>query len=246
MQKLTQRTEKNTPTNAPQVRSNCGLQLNREETLSVASSKTCVNNPEVDLLQHTGELKANVYVLSIERKPLMPCSPAKARKLIKNCRAKVVKLYPFTIQLMFECENKVQEISLGIDSGYKNVGFSCVTEKKELSSGTLVLDDKTSSRLTEKRMYRRNRRSKLWYRKPRFLNRKKREGWLPPSVQRRYNTHLGLIKRLRAILPIAKVTIETANFDIQKIENPEINGIGYQQGDMYGYQNIRSYSGLNQ
>ena len=241
MQKLKQRTEKNTPTDAPQVRSNCGLSLNKEETLSVADLKTCFNNPEVDLPSHTKGLIANVYVISINGEVLMPCKPAKARKLLKRKRAIIVKLHPFTIQLTFECENKVQEVELGIDSGYQNIGFSCLTANKELASGTVVLDGKTSNRLTERRMYRRGRRNKLWYRKPRFLNRKIKEGWMPPSVKRRYDTHLSLINRLKAIMPISKVTIEVANFDIQKIENEDINGVGYQQGDMYGYQNVRGY-----
>lgn len=77
MQKLEQRTEKNTPTDTPQVRSNCGLSLNREETLSVADSKTRSNNPEVDLPQHTEGRNAIVYVISIEGKPLMACTSAK-------------------------------------------------------------------------------------------------------------------------------------------------------------------------
>jgi len=241
MQKLKQRTKKNTPTDTPQVCSNCGLLLNKEETLSVTNLKTCLNNPEVDLPSHTKGLKASVYVISVDGKVLMPCKPAKARKLLKTQRAVVVKLYPFTIKLTFQCENQVQEVELGIDSGYQNIGFSCITAKRELASGTVILDGRTSSRLTERKMYRRGRRNKLWYRKPRFLNRKKSKGWLPPSVQRRYNTHLSLINRLKAILPISKITIEVANFDIQKIENENINGIGYQEGDMYGYQNVRSF-----
>jgi hypothetical protein len=90
-------------------------------------------------------------------------------------------------------------------------------------------------------MYRRGRRNKLWYRKPRWANRKKKEGWLPPSTQRRYDTHLKIINQLKAILPVSSVTLEIASFDIQKIENPEIQGTGYQDGDMKGYQNMRSY-----
>ena len=247
MQKLRQRTnKKNTPTDASQVRVNCGLSLNREETLSVADLKTRLNNPDVNLpQQHAGGLKAVVcafvFVISIDGEVLMPCTPTKAKKLLKKKLAKVIKLYPFTIQLSFECENKVQDVNLGIDSGYQNIGFSCVSAEKELVSGTVELDDRTSKRLAEKRMYRRNRRNRLWYRKPRFLNRKRKEGWLPPSVQRRYDAHLSLIARLKSVLPITKTTIEIANFDIQKIENPEIEGKGYQQGDLYGYQNMRSY-----
>ena len=240
MQKLRKRNT-NTPTDAPQVRSNCDLQLNKDQSLSVASSKTSLNNPEVDLHQHTGGRKVVVYVISVSGKPLMPCKPAKARKLIKSGKAKVVKMFPFTIQLNFKCENKVQYVTFGVDSGYSNIGFSATTSKKELASGTVILDDKTSSRLAEKKMYRLLKRKKLWYRKLRFLNRKNRVGLLPPSTQRRYDAHLKVLNLYKSILPITHVIIETANFDIQKINNPEIEGYDYQQGDMYGYQNMRSY-----
>jgi RRXRR protein/HNH endonuclease len=182
-----------------------------------------------------------VYVISKEGNPLMPCSPCKAKKLLKAQKAKVIQLYPFAIQLAFEVENEVQEITLGVDTGFRNIGFSCVTAKNELASGTLLLDGKTSQRLMEKAMYRRGRRQKLWYRKPRFKNRKRKAGWLPPSTQRRYDTHLKLIHQMKALMPISKVIIEVANFDIQKIENQEIEGIQYQQGDRYDYQNTRSY-----
>jgi hypothetical protein len=90
-------------------------------------------------------------------------------------------------------------------------------------------------------MYRKYRRNKLWYRKPRFLNKKIEKGWLPPSIHRKYDTHLNLINRIKYLLPINKVVIEVGNFDIQKIENPDINGIEYQQGNKFGYQNTRAF-----
>lgn len=241
MQTLKRRTKKNTPTDAPQVRGNCGLSLNKEETLSVANSKTRFNNPEVDQRQQAGGLKANVLVLSLEGKPLMPCSPAKARKLLKQGKAKAVKRMPFAIQLKFICENKTQDVTCGIDSGYSFIGFSLITDKKELISGEVAMDNKTSSRLTKKRMYRKDRRNKLRYRQPRFLNRKKEEKWLAPSVKRKINTHIGLVEKLAKWIPITKVIIELGEFDIQKIINPEISGIEYQQGDMYGYANLKAY-----
>lgn len=105
----------------------------------------------------------------------------------------------------------------------------------------MKLDGKTKDRLNEKRMYRRGRRNKLWYRKPRFNNRTRKAGWLPPSIERRYQTHLTLVSKLKAILPITNVILEIAKFDIQKIENPEIESTQYQQGNMYQYQNTRSY-----
>lgn len=240
MQKLRKRNTY-TPTDAPQVRGNCGLQLNKEETLSVASLKTSLNNPEVDLSQHTAKRKVVVYVVSVDGNALMPCTPAKAKKLMKYGKAEVYKMYPFTIQLKFECENVVQNVDLGIDSGYSNVGFSAVSPTKEFISGTVILENKTSDRLREKKMYRKGRNYKKWYRKPRFLNRKKRTGMLPPSVERKSQAHLKIINLCKEILPISSVNIEIGNFDIQKINNPEIVGDGYKHGNMYGYQNMRSY-----
>jgi len=171
----------------------------------------------------------------------MPCKPAKARHLLRDGKAKVVRREPFTIQLKWDCEENVQEIKLGIDTGYQNIGFSAVTDKQELISGTVKLDNFMSKRLQDKSMFRRNRRNRLRYRQPRFNNRRKPKGWLPPSIQRRFDTHLTLINKLKAILPISKVIVEVANFDIQKIKNSTIQGTDYQQGDLYGYQDVKSY-----
>lgn len=233
----------NTPSDAPQVPGNCGLSLNRDESLSVADSKTCFNTPEVDLPAHTQGLKAKTYVFvrSITGEPLMPCTPAKARKLIKTKRATVVKNYPFVIQLTFECENQVQDVHLGIDTGYGNIGFSAITTKKELYCGTLILDNRTAIRLIKRKNYRMLKRRKLRNRKKRFLNKKKKQGWLPPSIQRRYNTHLRLIIKIKQVLPVTNLTVEIAKFDIQKIEEPQITKQGRSEGDMYEYQNMRSF-----
>ena len=240
MQKLKQRTVKpNTPTSASQARSNCGVPLNKDESLSVVGSKTCSNTPEVNQSQRAERPKVMVLVISIDGKPLMPCKPAKAKKLLKSNRAKVVCRLPFTIQLKFECENQTQEITVGVDTGYKNIGISAVTSKREVFSAEIVLDGKTKERMTTKRMYRRGRRRKLWHRKPRFLNRKKRG--ISPSSKRKAETHVNLLLRLAKLLPLTKVCIESAKFDIQKIMNPEISGTDYQQGNLYGYQNKKAF-----
>jgi len=171
----------------------------------------------------------------------MPTSQQKARRLLREKKAKVIKRFPFTIQLLYSTGETKQNISCGIDSGYKSIGFSCRTDKRELISGEVTLENNVTRRLLEKRMYRRGRRNKLWYRKPRFLNRGIPKGWLPPSIERRYQTHLHVISRLKALLPITDIIIEVGNFDIQKIMNPEIQGKEYQQGPMYGYENRIAY-----
>ena len=235
---------KNTPTNAPQVCSSVNSSLNKDQSLSVKNKVLELNNPDVDQSQHTVKpLKLFVYVISKTGKPLMPCSPAKAKRMLKKGAAHVIRRSPFTIQLNFDCEEKVQEVTLGIDSGAKNIGFSATTNKKELISGTVILDDRMKSRLDDRRMYRKMKRNRLWYRKPRWKNRvsSKKKGWLPPSILRKYQTHLTLINKIKNLLPITEVIIEVGNFDIQKIKNPNIKGKEYQEGDLLGYNNVKSY-----
>lgn len=185
-----------------------------------------------------------VYVLNIEGQPLMPTSNAKARKLLKQNKAIVKELKPFTIQLTYKTETEyTQKITLGIDSGYNNVGFSALTNDKELIVGELKLLQGMKERLLDKAMYRKQRRSRLRYRKPRWNNRTKSKpkGWLAPSLQHKLDSHIKFIDSLYSILPITKCIVEIANFDIQKMKNDSISGIEYQQGDMMGFWNLREY-----
>ncbi len=184
-----------------------------------------------------------VYVLNKQGSPLMPCKEAKARKLLKQNKAIVAKYEPFTIQLTFECENQTQEISLGVDAGSKRIGISATTEKQVLYEADVELRNDIVEKLSARREARRTRRNRLRYRPTRFNNRvrSKHKGWLAPSVEQKINSHIQVIKRLHQILPISKIVVETAQFDIQKIKNPDIEGEQYQQGDQMGFWNVREY-----
>jgi len=172
---------------------------------------------------------------------LIPCKPAKARHLLSDRKARVISSNPFTIQLLWHCEENVETITLGIDSGYKHIGFSAVTDNKELISGEVVIRTDIPKLNEEKAMYRRKKRNKLWYRKPRFMNRgNNKEGWFAPSIEHKLETHIRLIEKLKRILPVSNTVIEVASFDTQKMKNPEISGIEYQQGELQGYE-IREY-----
>ena len=184
-----------------------------------------------------------VYVLSINNKALMPTSNAKARILLKQKKAIVKNLKPFTIQLKYETTKYTQTITLGIDSGYNNIGFSAVTDKKELITGEVKLLQGMKERLLEKARYRKIRRSRLRYRKPRWNNRTKSkpQGWLAPSLKHKLDSHIKFIDSLYNILPITKTIVEIANFDIQKMKDDTISGVQYQQGNMLGFWNLREY-----
>ena len=184
-----------------------------------------------------------VYVLNIEGKPLMPCKEAKARKLLKENKAKIYKKEPFTIQLLFICENQTQDITLGVDAGSKHIGLSATTKEKELYAADIELRNDIVDLLSTRRQNRRTRRNRLRYRKPRFNNRvhSKKNGWLAPSVKQKIQTHFKVVEDIHKLLPITKIVVETASFDIQKIKNPEIHNEEYQQGEQLGFWNVREY-----
>lgn len=177
-------------------------------------------------------------------KPLMPCSPAKARHLLKAGKAKVVKRTPFTIKLTIATGETKQPVSLGVDAGYKHVGLSASTAKAELYASEVELRQDITELLSERRALRRSRRyRKTRYRAPRFDNRvhSKHKGWLAPSVENRINAHHSRIEEVLKLLPVTKITVETAAFDTQLLKNPEIQGEEYQQGEQLGFWNVREY-----
>ena len=230
-----------TPTGDSHLRRSVTLSLNREETLSEQTLKTPSNNPEVDIQSGMtgGDLRAPV--LNMRNEPLMPTAPGKARKLLRQNKARVISSNPFTIQLLYATGETKQPVKLGIDSGYKRTGFSVITKKRELISGEAAIRTDIPKLNQEKSMYRRGRRNKLWYRQPRFTNRgNKKEGWFAPSINHKLQAHVKLIEKLKRILPITETVIEVASFDTHKMQNPEISGIEYQQDELQGYE-IREY-----
>ena len=185
-----------------------------------------------------------VYVLNMRGKPLMPCSPAKARHLLKAGKAKVARRTPFTIQLTMATGETKQDISLGVDAGYRHIGLCASTQKAELYASEVELRQDLPELLSERRELRRARRArKTRYRAPRFNNRvhSKHKGWLAPSVENRINAHLSRIEEVLKILPVTSITVETAAFDLQKLKHPEISGQEYQQGEQAGFYNVREY-----
>ena len=242
MQKL-ERRNTCTPMDAPQVRSNCDSVVKHDCGVGEVPQnlKTLSNNSDVDLLSGKREQDLRVPVLNMRGEPLMPTTPTKARHLLEQKKAKVVRRKPFTIQLKYATGETKQPVNLGIDSAYKTIGFSAVTDKRELLSGELNLRTNIPKLLEQRRSYRSTRRSKLWHRKPRFDNRSRTESWLAPSIQHKLDSHIKLVEAIKKILPVTKVIVEVANFDIQKIKNPDIQGKKYQQGEQLGFSNLRQY-----
>nr|WP_026098775.1 RNA-guided endonuclease IscB [Oscillatoria sp. PCC 10802] len=186
-----------------------------------------------------------VFVLDTNRRPLDPTTPRRARKLLKGGKAAVFRLYPFTVILKRAVDSEpVQPLRLKIDPGSKTTGLAIVSER----TGAVVWAAELTHRgfqireaLNSRKVKRRNRRyRKTRYRARRFNNRLRKAGWLPPSLNSRVENIVAWVRRLRRFAPISAISQELVRFDTQVIQNPEISGVEYQQGELQGCE-VREY-----
>ena len=184
-----------------------------------------------------------VFVIDTNKQPVIPVTPKQARRLLEKGKAAVCRMYPFTLILKTAIDNPtIKPLTLKIDPGSKFTGIALLEGENviwcaELEHRGYQIKDALLSR-RQLRSSRRNR--KTWYREPRFDNRKRKENWLPPSLEHRILTTETWVKRLIRYAPITELWIEKVKFDMQQMQNPEISGIEYQQGELQGYQ-VREY-----
>lgn len=184
-----------------------------------------------------------IYVKNKDGKAIMPSERGgRIGYLLRHGKAHVVSRVPFVVQLDYDSTTYTQDVNLGIDAGSKHIGVSASSEKKEMLAAQVELRSDIVKLLSTRRELRRTRRNrKTRYREVRFDNRKKKDGWLAPSVEQKIESHLKVIRLVHKLLPITKTTIEVGQFDAQKIKNPDINGDEYQQGEQMGFWNVREY-----
>jgi len=188
-------------------------------------------------------LKPNsVLVLDTNKKPLTPCKPSMARKLLNAQKAAVFRRFPFTIILKKEVTATPQPIALKLDPGSKTTGVALVQGDKVLFGAELTHRGQAiKASLESRRSLRRGRRARhTRYRQARFLNRARPKGWLAPSLQHRVETTLTWVSKFIKLAPIGSIVQELVRFDLQQLENPEISGIEYSQGELAGYE-VREY-----
>jgi 5-methylcytosine-specific restriction endonuclease McrA len=188
---------------------------------------------------------SKVFVLDTSKRPLDPVHPAWARKLLSSGQAAVWRRYPFTIILKKEInQGGVHPLRLKLDPGSKVTGIAVVND----ASGEVVFAAELEHRgqaikaaLDNRRAVRRNRRQrKTQYRKPRFESRRRSKGWLAPSLMSRISNIETWARRIIRSCPIAALSQELVKFDMQAMDNPEIEGMQYQQGTLAGYE-VREY-----
>lgn len=188
-------------------------------------------------------IKSNyVFVLDTNRKTLTPCKPSVARKLLNAGKAKVFRLYPFTIILNKEITDTPEPLTLKIGPGSKTTGLAILSGSSLIWAAELTHRGQTiKASLDSRRSLRRGRRNRhTRYRQPRFLNRTRPKGWLAPSLQHRVETTLTWVNKLSRFAPISSIFQELVRFDLQQLQNPEISGVEYQQGSLAGYE-VREY-----
>ena len=190
-----------------------------------------------------------VFVLCKSKQPLMPCHPARARALLRKGKAVVHRLYPFVIRLQTRTTGATQPVAIKLDPGAKTTGAAIVRRhhlNPKIQSvlftceithrGFLIRDS-----LTQRASFRGARRGrKTRYRAPRFDNRTKPEGWLPPSLRHRVETMQSWVARCRRWLPVTHLAVESVRFDTQLMQNPDIMGVEYQRGSLAGTE-VREY-----
>ena len=198
-----------------------------------------------------------VFVLDKRSKPLMPCSEKRARLMLERGRARVHRLVPFTIRLVDRRmeDSVLQPVRVSIAPGSKTTGLALLHDKETVDANTgevvrtavvlmlLELQHRGQAirdALTQRRAFRRRRRGNLRYRAPRFNNRTRKGGWLAPSLQHRVDTTMAWVARLRRWVPVTSLSTMLHRFDTQALQNPEISGVEYQQGELQGYE-VREY-----
>ena len=191
----------------------------------------------------------SVFVLGTDKRPLMPCSEKRARLLLERKRAAIIRRCPFTIILKDRTQDdcELQPVAMKLDPGSRTTGVAVVrSEGGSARTAVLFLADLThrgrriSEKLTVRSAFRRRRRSNLRYRPARFANRTKPKGWLAPSLRHRVETVSSWVSRLRRLAPVTGLAMELVRFDMQAMENPEIEGAEYQHGELFGFE-IREY-----
>jgi len=185
-----------------------------------------------------------VFVLDTNKQPLDPIHPAEARTLLRGGQAAIFRKYPFTIILKFAATNEPEPLRVKVDPGSKITGIAVVND----DTGRVVWaanlhhrGQRIKDTLEGRRAVRRSRRNrKTRYRKPRFLNRTRPKGWLAPSLQSRVDNIVTWVKRLWRVSNVTHISMELVRFDTQQMDNPEISGVEYQQGELAGYE-VREY-----
>ena len=188
-----------------------------------------------------------VLVVDRDKHPCTPTTPAGARIAIRSKRATILRYQPFTIMLnqSVKSAKEVKKYTVRIDPGSKNTGLVVIDPVTMVVLWAMTIEHRGQTihmDMIKRAQQRRSRRSrKCRYRKPRFDNRTRPKGWLPPSLESRVSNIETWVNRLDRYLGVGDIEIEGVSFDTHKMTKPGVKGKGYQQGPLTGYMHSRAY-----
>jgi hypothetical protein len=190
-----------------------------------------------------GPNRPRVPVVDARGVPLMPCTPVRARLLLKRGKAvaRWNKLGIFYIKLKYPVEPKNQMSAVGVDPGSKFEAESVVGTKDTVLNIMHEAVDWVKEALEQRRQMRRARR----YRKTRYRkckrNRKRKEGWIPPSTKARWDAKLRIIAQLKKIIPISHAVVENVSAESKKgSKRWNSNFSPVEVGKQYFYSQLRT------
>ena len=200
-----------------------------------------------------------VITLDKRKRPLGVCTERRARILLKKKRACVYKTFPFVIILKDKDTREVKPegtYRVKIDPGAKYTGVAVVRNEDNAVVFFQQIEhrgDQVKKNLQTRSQCRRNRRSReTRYRKPKWGNKQlpegkkpqydssRPDGWLPPSQRSIGDNVISWVIRLKRLFNITDCSFEAVRFDSQLMDNPDIEGVQYQQGTLAGTE-IREY-----
>lgn len=186
-----------------------------------------------------------ICVISKDGERLMPTlRPGRVRHLLKDGKAKIVKHQPFAIQLLYECDTFTQPIEICEDVGYNYIGISVKSEAHEYVCAQYDTLKDEKQRHDDARRLRQSRRNHLRYRKPRFDNRRRANGWLASSLEHKKQLNVRVVETHVGLIPIERAYVEIGQFDTMLLKAiqegkaiPE--GCDYQKGPRYNLATLR-------
>jgi hypothetical protein len=187
--------------------------------------------------------RLRVPVIDVDGKPLMPCTPARARLLLKKGKAvaRWSKLGIFYIQLKYKVESGSQILAVGVDPGSKYEAISVVGTRHTVLNIMSEAVDWVKKSLEQRGQMRRARRYRKTRRRACRGDNRHPKGRVPPSTRARWDAKLRIICQLKKILPLSHVVVEDIRATTKRGQRKwNSNFSPIEAGKRYFYSELKS------
>lgn len=191
-----------------------------------------------------------LIILDKNKRPLGFVSEKRAQQLLRDGKAVVHSIKPFVIRHKTKDARTCTkfEYKIKIDPGSKETGISVIDLDNNVYMKIIIVHrgQVVVGNIKTRHDSRRNRRNReTRYRRCKYkdggkFKSKRSEGWLPPSVISIEQNIINWVNKLCKLVNIVECSVETVCFDIQKMNNPDIQGAEYQYDTKEG-QTLRTY-----